>query len=140
MSLVSADQLVSLKANLETLKTSIITGYGALVNMGIVLGPVLVVIMAKMGWDSSSVQAISRKLLGIATGPAGPAAIEAQNAVIQATAAVAMDKTLPKSDEAKNTLVAATIALPEVQTIVTDAKTALAAGSSSVISSAARAS
>ncbi len=133
LSLISPEQAADLKANMETLKTSIVTGYGALQKMGLILGPVAVFLLGKAGWDSSTVQAISRKLLGIATGPAGASAIEAQTAAIQVTAAVAMDKTIQKSDEAKNTLVAATIALPEVQTIVTDAKTAAASPSPSVV-------
>jgi len=69
----------------------------------------------------------------LATGAASDDAVAAQSALIEATAAVALDRTIPASVEAKNTLIAATIALPEVQTIVTDAKTAAASPSPSVI-------
>jgi hypothetical protein len=69
----------------------------------------------------------------IATGPANDRAVSAQTALIEGTKAVALDTSIPKSEEAKNTLVAATIALPEVKTIVTDAKTADASPSPSVI-------
>ena len=69
----------------------------------------------------------------IATGTASPVAADAQTALIEGTKAVALDTSIPKSVEAKNTLVAATIALPEVKTIVTDAKTADASSSPSVV-------
>lgn len=59
---------------------------------------------------------------------------EAQKAIVEATSAIAQDKTLVKSAEAVKTLVDATIALPQVQTIVTDAKTAAASPSESVVS------
>jgi hypothetical protein len=69
----------------------------------------------------------------IATGPASDTSVAAQTALIEGTKAVALDKSIPTSEEAKNTLVAATIALPEVKTIVTDAKTADASPSPSVV-------
>ena len=72
----------------------------------------------------------------IAIGTAGPLAVDAQKALIEATSAVAQDNTIPKSEDAKNTLIAATIALPQVKTIITDSKTADASPSSSVIASA----
>ena len=135
MSLLSQDQVVALKANVETLKTSIVTGYGALMNMWIVLGPVAIAMLAKMGWDSSSIQAMGAKLLHIATSHSSPESGEAQTTIVAATSAIAQDKSAPKSTEATNALVAATIALPEVQTIVTDKATALASPSPSVIAS-----
>jgi hypothetical protein len=70
----------------------------------------------------------------LATGAASADAVAAQSALIEATAAVAQDHSIPASVDAKNTLIAATIALPEVQTIVTDKKTADASPSPSVIS------
>ena len=69
----------------------------------------------------------------IAVGSAGPVAVDAQKALIEATSAVALNTSIPKSVEAKNTLVAATIALPEVKTIITDATTADASPSPSVV-------
>src|SRR5882757_1216000 len=47
--------------------------------------------------------------------------------------AIATDPSSDVSVDAKNALIAATIALPEVQTIVTDAKTAAASPSPSVV-------
>jgi hypothetical protein len=69
----------------------------------------------------------------IATGPAGPVAVSAQKALIEATAAVAQDKSIPASQEAANTLVSATIALPQVQGIVTDKATKEAVNNPSVV-------
>lgn len=69
----------------------------------------------------------------IATGPSGSVAVDAQQALVNATAAVAADRSIPKSEEAKQTLIAATIALPEVQAIVANKETADAAPSASVV-------
>lgn len=91
LSLLSPDQVVSLKANVETLKTSIITGYGALVNMWIILGPVAIGIAAKLGWNSSSVQALAGKLLTIATNKTDPkGATEAKVVLVNAAASKAI--------------------------------------------------
>lgn len=75
------------------------------------------------------------KVQEMATGPASPVAVSAQAALVNAVSAIAQDKSIPASDDAKNTLIAATIALPEVQTIITDAKTAQASTSASVVAS-----
>lgn len=87
LSLLSPDQVVTLKANVETLKTSIITGYGALVNMWIILGPVAIGVAAKLGWNSSSVKALAGKLLTIATNKSDPkSATEAKVVLVNAAA------------------------------------------------------
>lgn len=87
LSLISPDQLVALKTNLETLKTSVVTGYGALVNMWIILGPVAIGVAAKLGWNSSGVQAMAGKLLTIAANKADPEkATEAKVAIVNAAA------------------------------------------------------
>jgi len=62
---------------------------------------------------------------------------EAQKAIIDATKAIATDKSIPKSIESVNSLVEATIALPQVQTIITDRKTADASPSNDVIAGSA---
>lgn len=69
----------------------------------------------------------------IAQDPTQAQSAPAQAALVQATAAIASNNVLEKSDDAKQTLIAATIALPEVQAIVTDKKTADAAPSESVV-------
>jgi hypothetical protein len=91
VSLLSPDQVVALKANVETLKTSILTGYGALLNMWVILGPLAIGVAAKLGWNSSSVQALSKKLLAIAGNAADPtAAKEAKVAIVNAAASPAV--------------------------------------------------
>jgi hypothetical protein len=85
-SLLSPDQVVALKANVETLKTSIVTGYGALVNMWIILGPVAIGVAAKLGWNSSSAQAMARKLLSIASNDQDPKSMQAKVELVNAAA------------------------------------------------------
>jgi hypothetical protein len=135
MQFVTPEQVAQLTSAVHDFNNSMISAYGALTKMWIILGPAMVIILAKFGIQSSSVKAIGDKLLRIATGPASPGAVEAQKAAINVTAAVALDKTIPTSEEAKNTLVAATIALPQVEQIISDKKTAIAAGSPSVTTS-----
>lgn len=86
VSLLSPDQVVQLKANVETLKTSIITGYGALVNMWIILGPVAIGVAAKLGWNSSGVQAMVRKSLSIAANTDDPKSMQAKVELVNAAA------------------------------------------------------
>jgi hypothetical protein len=91
LSLLTPEQVVALKANVETLKTSILTGYGALVNMWAILGPVAIGVAVKMGWSSSSVQAMAGKLLKIAGNQADPdKATEAKVAIVNAAASPAV--------------------------------------------------
>src|SRR5258706_13271169 len=119
MQFVTSDQVAQLTVAIHDFNESVLSAYGALTKMWIILGPAGVVILARLGVKSSSVQAIGQKLLSIATSPASPTAAEAQKVIVQATGVIAKDKTIPASDDAKNALIAATIALPEVQTIVT---------------------
>jgi hypothetical protein len=135
MQFVTPEQVAQLTAAVHDFNNSMISAYGALTKMWIIIGPAMVITLAKFGIDSSTVKAIGDKLLRIATGPASPGAVEAQKAAINVTAAVALDKTIPTSEEAKNTLVQATIALPQVEQIISDKKTAIAAGSPSVTTS-----
>lgn len=107
MQFITPDQVVQLLGAVHDFNESILSAYGALTKMWIILGPIGVVILARVGVKSSSVQAMSQKLLSVASGG---------------------------NKDAKNTLIAATIALPQVQTIVTDEETALASPSPSVVS------
>ena len=87
LSLLSVDQVAQLKGDVETLKTSIVTGYGALIDMWIVLGPVAIGVAAKLGWNSSSVKAMAGKLFNIAKNDDDPAkATEAKVALVNAAA------------------------------------------------------
>ncbi len=138
LQLLSPEQIAELKAQADILNQSIVTGYGALTKMWIIAGPVAIGIAVKMGWNSSSMQALGSKLLKMATVdvPQAPsvggaasvgAAGSAQADVAQAQAAIANATT------AKDVLVAATIGLPQVQAIVTDKATADAVPSASVV-------
>ncbi len=93
ISLLTPEQVVTLKANIETLKQSILTGYGALVNMWAILGPVAVMMLAKAGYSSSSVQAMAGKLLRIAANAADPASNKAKVEIVNAAASPAVGST-----------------------------------------------
>lgn len=111
---VTPEQVAQLTAALHDLNQSIVTAYGALTKMGVILGPVAVFWLTKAGVQSSSIKSLAGKLLGIASGPASPAAAEAQKAAIEVTAAVANDPSIPKSTEAKAALLDAVASQPEV--------------------------
>lgn len=136
MSIITPDQAQQLTAALHQLSDSIVSGYGALFKMWVILGPVIMVWLAKLGINSSTVAGLIGHLLQKAQGPAGPEAVAAQKAIIEATSTIAKDQTIPTSQAAANTLVAATVALPQVQTIVVDKKTADESTSPSVVSAA----
>lgn len=85
-SLLSPEQVADLKAQVEILNGSIVTGYGALLKMWIILGPIAIGIAAKLGWNSSGVQAMAGKLLTIAANKADPKAIDAKVAIVNAAA------------------------------------------------------
>lgn len=66
LSFLTPEQIVEVKAQVDVLNQSIVTAYGALTKMWIILGPVGVAVAAKLGWNSSGVQALAGKLLDIA--------------------------------------------------------------------------
>lgn len=96
------------------------------------VGIVLPVVVAIIGVLSATVKKQIARVRELAANPQ-LANQEAQKAIIDATKAIATDKSIPKSIENVNNLVAATIALPQVQTIITDKKTADASPSSDVV-------
>lgn len=107
---------------------------GVIVGAVIALIGVVAPIAAGVFGTFKSTQPQQIKSVGdIAQDPTQAQSAPAQQALVQATAAIASNNVLAKSDDAKQTLIAATIALPEVQTIVTDAATAAAAPSESVV-------
>ncbi len=138
LQLLSPDQIAQLKAQADILNQSIVTGYGALTKMWIIAGPVAVGIAVKMGWNSSSLQALGSKLLKMATAdvPQAPSVggLESVGAAGSAQADVAKAQVaIANATSAKDVLVAATIGLPQVQAIVTDKETADAIPSASVV-------
>ena len=76
-SLLSPEQIVDVKQQIEIFNNSIVSAYGALTKMWIILGPVAIAFLAKAGWNSSTVQAMTSKLLGIATNTSNLAAAQA---------------------------------------------------------------
>ncbi len=66
LSFLTPEQIVEVKTQVDVLNQSIVTAYGALTKMWIILGPVGVAVAAKLGWNSSGVQALAGKLLDIA--------------------------------------------------------------------------
>jgi len=98
------------------------------------IGLVTPIAMAIFGMLTSTIKAQIASVKAAATGPAGPAAVSAQKALIDATSAVAHDNSIPASKDARDTLVAATISLPDVQTIVGTKEMADKQSSASVVS------
>lgn len=87
ISILTPDQVAELKAQIEILNQSILTAYGALTKMWIIAGPVAVGVAAKLGWNSSGVQALANKLFSIAANKADPASTQASVAIVNAAAA-----------------------------------------------------
>ena len=141
--MMTQDQLMAqLRIIIPALGT-IVTAFGvgtASVNnaVGIAMasvGPISYIIMAIWSLYANTQKAQIANVQQIAQGPASLNAVNAQTALIAATNAIAQDPTIPQANAAKQALIAATISLPEVQTIVTDKKTALASPSPNVVSS-----
>lgn len=86
-SFLSPEQIVEVKQQIEIFNESVLTMYGAVTKMGMILGPAAVILCAKLGWNSSSVQALTSKLLGIATNTSNLAA--AQSARVELVKAAA---------------------------------------------------
>lgn len=86
LSILKPEQVVELKAQVEILNNSIFTAYGALMKMWLILGPIALYWLGKMGWDSSTVQSLAGKLLRIAANTADPKAMEAKIAIVNAAA------------------------------------------------------
>lgn len=119
---ISPEQVAQLASASHDLSASIITGYGALLKMWVILGPLAVGGLTALGIKSGAAKAMGAKLLDMATAVKNSADTPAEARLAIANAA-----------DAKQVLIAATIALPEVKTIVTDSATAAAAPSNSVV-------
>lgn len=86
VSLLTPEQIADLKTQIDVLNASIVTGYGALVKMWAILGPVGIAVLGYFGVKSSSVQAIAGKLLRIAANAADPSSMQAKVAIVNAAA------------------------------------------------------
>lgn len=76
-SFLSPEQIVDVKQQVVIFNDSILSAYGALTKMWVVLGPVAIGFLAKAGWNSSSIKAMTSKLLGIAINTANVASAQA---------------------------------------------------------------
>lgn len=86
MSVLTPEQVADLKQQITILNDSVITAYGALTKMWIIAGPVAIAMLAKVGWNSSSVQALAAKLSAIAKNDSDPKATDAKVAIVNAAA------------------------------------------------------
>lgn len=66
LSFLDAQQIAEIKAQVDIFNQSVVTAYGALTKMWLILGPIAILVAGKIGWNSSSVQSLAAKLLGIA--------------------------------------------------------------------------
>lgn len=131
---VTPEQVAQLTAAVHEFNQSIVSAYGALTKMWVIIGPVALVWLGKVGFQSSSVKAMAAKLLTIAANNNDPKATEAQTAIVEATRSIARDPQIQASTEAKVALLDAVAAQPEVvgKINVTDAKLAEATESPQV--------
>lgn len=139
LALITPEQAQQLAAALHELSNSILTGYGALLKMWVILGPAGAIALTTLGIKSGGFKALGAKLLKMATNdvpaasPPSVGGLESlpppspQLDIAKAQAAIA------NARSAKDVLIAATIGLPSVQTIVADKTTADAAVSESVV-------
>lgn len=90
LQLLSPEHLADLKTQADIFNHSIYSAYGALTHMWLIVGPVMVGIAVKMGWNSSSVKALGDKLFGIAANAKDPASTEAKVVIVTAAASPAI--------------------------------------------------
>ena len=114
IAIIPPEKVPELITALHQFNESILSAYGALTKMWIIIGPIAGIWLAKVGVQSSSVKSIGEKLMSIAKGAASPAAVEAQKVAIDVTTAVAQDNTIPTHFEAKVALLDAVASQPEV--------------------------
>lgn len=111
---VTPEQVAELTTQVHVFNESILSAYGALTKMWVILGPVALFWLGKVGFQSSSVKAMAAKLLTIAANAADPKATEAQKAIVDATNVIALNPQIQTSTEAKVALLDAVAAQPEV--------------------------
>lgn len=111
---ITPEQVAQLTQAVHDFNQSALSMYGALTKMWLILGPIAVIWLGKVGVQSSSIKGIMAKLFSIAANSADPKAAEAQTAIISATAQIAQDPQIQTSREAKVALLDSTASLPEV--------------------------
>lgn len=111
---ITPDQAAELIKQIHVFNDSILTAYGALTKMWVIAGPVALLWLGKIGFQSSSIKAMTAKLLTIAANAADPKSSEAQTAIVQATNVIALNPQIQTSKEAKVALLDAVAEQPEV--------------------------
>lgn len=104
-------------AALHGFNDSILTAYGYLTKMALILGPASLGLLAKFGVDSGTVVNVIKRVLQIAQSGDTPVAADAQKKLIDATTAV-LNSPTPATNTVpvKSAILASAISIPEVAT------------------------
>lgn len=117
---VTPDQVAQLTQAVHEFNQSILSAYGALTKMWVILGPAALVVLGRIGVKSSSVQAIGAKLLRMAaseppppsTDPFDPRNLESIAPQPKPTSVAAAQATISKATSATEVLAAVVAAAP----------------------------
>ena len=114
---MSPENQAAFMAALHQFNDSILSAYGALTKMWVIVGPALLIWMAKMGIDSGKIKAIVDRVLGVALGNTAGAP-EAQKKLLEATTTILNTPNAPAASttEVKAAVLATAISMPEVAT------------------------
>jgi hypothetical protein len=115
MSLITPEQAHDLVMQVQVLNQSILTAYGALTKMGLILGPAAAIIAGYFGVKSASVQALGAKLLNmVKQEPPAPTVIGGLESIqVAPTVTVAeAQKTIAAASSATEVLAAVVAAAP----------------------------
>lgn len=125
MQFVTPEQAQELVVQVHVLNESVLTMYGALSKMMVILGPMGVVVAGYFGIKSSSVKELAGKLLRIAANKASPEqALEAKVAIVNAAASPqigsqgVVNKELASNPQTAGNVVAAPELVPATQPVV----------------------
>jgi hypothetical protein len=101
---LSPEQAQAVIADMQQIVDGLQQVFGGFSKLLIVIGPVFATVMAGFAAKSGGAANLVASVLKIATGPASPAAAEAQKAIVQATVAIAKDSSIPQSGAAAQAL------------------------------------
>lgn len=121
---VSPEQAQDLITQVHVLNDSVLTMYGALTKMMVILGPMGVMVAGYFGVKSSSVKELAGKLLRIAANKAAPEqALEAKVAIVNAAASPdigsqgVVNKELASNPQTAGNVVAAPELVPQTRPV-----------------------
>lgn len=116
---VTPDQVAQLTQAVHEFNDSILSAYGALTKMWVILGPAALVVLGRVGVKSSSVQALGAKLLSMAAHEPPPASTDPfdprnlESITVQPKVSVeAAQATIAKATSATEVLAAVAAAAP----------------------------